>query len=375
MKYIRPDYIDKLPATFQDYFNEENFKNRPYPRTLENANDYLLHEVFKVDTTENIVVFSLDENGGLKEKLSDYNRENFHELFSYNIWKNIQDGTKIVALYWLYEEICEELKIYKPKFFFLDTKTDEDSNVAGFYQPSDHSFHVFLNEAYTSAFQYIEIIAHELKHAQFFSKEPSKYMNRLNYDYYFDLPEEKDYDLENDREKFEFNYNLAFYYQQPNEVESYNYGIKKAKEIFKEGNFKVKNGKLTNELKSSASLEDLNFFRNNNMNRREYKRIFKYVFQENFKEQMDKHFLANEFIVDISNIADKICKLDPNVKQKGDKLIPTIENDQINELLNKYEEAKKNFYNITKEIKNDKKKLFKKYKQLLADENIVEYRT
>ena len=75
-------------------------------------------------------------------------------------------------------------------------------------------------------------------------------MNRLNYNYYFDAPQEQDYDLTNDRERFEYNYDLAFYYQQPNEVESYNYGLKKAKEIFKESNFKVKNGVLTNKIKS-----------------------------------------------------------------------------------------------------------------------------
>ena len=86
MKYIRPDYIDNLPEAFKDYFNEENFKNKPYPRTLENANDYLLFDVFKAKTTENIVIFSLDKNGGLEETMSEYTRENFHKLFNYNTW-------------------------------------------------------------------------------------------------------------------------------------------------------------------------------------------------------------------------------------------------------------------------------------------------
>lgn len=373
MKYIRPGYIDELADTFKDYFNEENFKDKPYPRTLENANDYLLYNVFKVDTTENIVVFSLNKNGGLEEKSSEYNRKNFHKVFNYNIWKNLQDAGRITALYWLYEEICEDLQIFKPKFIFLQP---QNKNYAGYYRPNTHSLHIILNmDEYETAYTYIDTIAHELKHAEFFSKEPTRYLDKLNYNYYFDAPQEKDYNLEDDKEKFEYNYDLACYYQQPNEVESYNYGLKTAKEIFRQNNYKIKNGKLTNELKDSASLQDLNYFRNSNMDRRELNKVFEFVFQDNFKEHMDKHFLLNEFLSDVEVYAEEIMNLDPEVKQKGDKLISELDTEEMKMLIAEYEEALKNYYLMDKEIKKDKKELFKKYKQLLADENVVEYRT
>ncbi|MBE5745709.1 MAG: hypothetical protein E7359_00255 [Clostridiales bacterium] len=379
MEYLRPAYIDKLPERFKHYFSEENFKDRPYPQTLENANNYLLHEVFKADTTEYIILFEVDKDGNPTEKMTDFTRDNFYKIFNYSNWSKLHDEAKIVALYWFYEGVCEELKIDKPKFYFLDTNDNMNENIGAYYMPTDHSFHMFLLdqncEEAKSAYYYIDIIAHELKHAQFASKKQTEYLNRLNYVHYFDLPDEKDYKLDEDREKFEFNYALALYYQQPNEVESYNYGMKKAKEIFKEANFRVKNGKITKEIKDSASLVDLNFFRNVNFDRRQHKKLFEFIFQGEFKEHLDKHFLLRELSKDLENITYEILELDPNAKFENDTIEFIVDTQEKADLYNKLLEAREYFYQFHDEIEQDKKKMFKRYKQILADESVVEYHT
>lgn len=376
MKYRRPDYIETLHDSFKKYFDEELFKNLPYPPTLSEANDFLLFNVFQADVKDSIMIVEKDKNGKIKQKIREFTKENYHELFNYKHWKKLSDETKIVTLYWYYEEICSDLKIFSPKFYFLAGLI---KNAAGYYEPNKNEFVFDLHykeDGDISAYKLLEIIAHELKHAEFFAKEQKEYLSKYNDKNYFSYPDESDYNLDDDYDKFCYYYDLCFYFMQPTELASFNYGFKKAKEIFDETNYiSIKKGDETqNKVKTSTSLVDLSFFRVESSDRKMYKQFFKYVLDGNFKEQADKHYLKNEFFEDVNILVENIYALDPDVVVKKDKITSESNIEQVHKLIEEYNETLKNLYALNKEIEKDKKELFKKYKQMVADEKIELYK-
>lgn len=374
MKYDRPEYIDDLPEHLQKYFTEEMFKGTPYPPTLEHANEFLLRHVFNVNQKDIITMVKLDEAGENIVKAKDFTKDNFHDIFNFNNWKNLSNETKMVALYWFYEEICEELKIYPPKFNFT---SPIPSHAVACYNPATHSI-VFsldvIDENDTnpeSAYETLESIAHELKHAQFWTKHHKKLKANNNKVNYLEYPQSEDYNMLDDFDRFCYYYDQVLYYLQPTELDSHNYGLKKAKEIFDETN-KTKD----NKVKKNTSLLDLRHFREVRMGRNHNVKFFENVMgsYKEAQEQVEKNMVFKAFMDSIEEKASLIMSLDPEATNKDDKIFIKSKDPQVVNLLKEYNVDKQALYDISKEIDNDIKKLYKKYKELEANEKIVLYK-
>ena len=79
-------------------------------------------------------------------------------------WKHINLETKLVASFWLYQDICNELQIYPPKFLFT-----ENGVFRGFYIREKNLFNINLkvldktsDNKTVSAYDLIDTICHEL---------------------------------------------------------------------------------------------------------------------------------------------------------------------------------------------------------------------
>ncbi len=385
MNYIRPDYINQIPEEFRYFFSKEAFKNVPYPGTLEQANNFLLFNIFKADKRDIITLVKTDSKGKPTNKMIDFTRDNYYDIFKYNNWKHLSKESKIVSLYWFYEDICDELKIFKPAFYFLRPLP---KNYGGYFRSDEYCFVFNLPEDHydedgeymymTSAYDIIETIAHELKHAQFDQTKQKNYYRKHNKNLYFPMPQAKDYDFTDDYDRFCYFYDFAFYSFQPNELDAYNYGHKKSKEVFDISNFrKTKNGL---KLKSDASLTDLRHFRFKAEDiQSDIKRLKNIVGGKGFTDRLDMHNLLNEFIKDAEDMIDVIIANDPNV-EVDDSDIENIKitlskdaNQKAKDAVKKYLELIEQIDAINLEIDKDRKKLFKKYKEIIAKAEIQEY--
>lgn len=376
MKYVRPSYIESLPEIWKPYFSEKMFKNTPYPPTEKDANDFLLFNVFKAKEKDSIMMVEVDENGEVNSYPTEFTKENFHEIFNYYNWKKLSHSTKIVALYWYYEEICNELQIYKPHFNFISHL----NNCAGYYTPHNHEFVFNLfatenNEEKPSAYTYLEIMAHELKHAQFFTKLQNEYYKKQNTEILFPAPNETDYDMNNEYERFTYYYDLCMYYIQPTEVEACNYGIKKAKQIFDETNLaKTANGEK--EYKDSTSLFDIRFFKQEYLDRVHNKKLIEYTLGDKAKDQLDKGYLLTVLDTELQSLSTQIYLLDPDTEEnsKNGKLTSKMKDKNLKELINLYNEQIVVAKTLEAEIESDMDKLFHEYKQKACKEDILLYK-
>lgn len=368
IKYEKPAYLKKLPNAFKKYFDDKKFENKPYPPTLALANDYLLFDVFKVDKKKQIRVCSKD-----KKDVVVFTREKYYRAFNYDIWQNLSSESKITFLYWYYEEICDELKIYKPHFSFLEKMPQ---NYMGMYVPDQHNFVFSLSEdeeegyESMSAYDLINVIAHELKHAEFYAKEREEYLKKFNKIYYFSMPDEKDYDFSDDREKFSYLLDYTLYHCQPTEVDAYNYGLNKSYEVFKKVN-SSKNGKI----KISTPYTDLRYFRSETEHRKSEIELVDRLFggQENFKEYMDKLYLERSFGDDAEIYQQKLKELDPTALCIAGKMIieESLQNDVYGaKVIKELTLVMKSLKAIQEEIDKDERRMFKEYKKRLANINI-----
>lgn len=384
MEYIRPSYIEEMPEEFKHYFSSENFKDKPYPGTIEQANDYLLYNVFKVDKADIMEFQKLDENGNQTKEMVRFTKDNYYEIFNHNNWKQIDDPARIIALYWFFEEVCKELGIFKPNFYFLKPLSSIE---AGHYEPENHCFcfnlaHDQYEESVEAtlvccAYENLNTIAHELKHAQFFQIQKSDYFRRQNLVTYFPAPYCKDYDFTDEYDRFCYSYDRVMYKFQPTELDSYNYGNKKCKEIFKKANFiKTKNGF---KLKKDVSLFDLSYFKNLAEDTRDEKNFFKLIAgAKEFTEQLDLNNLIIEYYNDVNILLSNIVAQDPETIYTEEDLCPKVilsknANDLARALLEHYKQTVKEIKIIDREIENNKRKLFKHYKEELAKIEVSEY--
>ena len=374
MKYEKPSYIEDLPEYLQKYFTDEMFKDTPYPPNLEAANDFLLYKVFKVTNKDIISIVKTNEAGDEIIKSKDFTKDNYHEIFNYNYWKNLQNSTKIVVLYWLYEEICAELKVYPPKFNFL---RELPCNAGAMYDPRKHEiiFHLSVDDEEetipSSAYQDIEYIAHELKHSIFWTKNHKKLNKNENKICYLEAPIEENYDMKDDFDRFCYYYDKTLYYLQPTELESHNYGIKKAKQLFDETN---KNSK--GKIKNSASIIDLRYFRAQDMERNHNVKFFNNVMNgpKEAREQVEKNMVSISFLNEIEVIATQILTLDPTAEVKNEKIYTRSKDENVQKLLKQYNSALYSYETLCKEIEKDIKRLYKNFKQLEADTKIILYK-
>lgn len=359
MKYEKPSYLSRIPETFRKYFDESVFKDKPYPPTLEFANEYLLFGVFKADKKK-VIKFTKNK------KTFEFSRENYYRIFNYDIWQKLAPEKKIITLYWFYLDICKELEIYNPKFFFLDSLP---KNYGGMYEPHNHSFTFNLDdeENCRSAYDDLEVISHELKHAEFFTKEKKQYLERFNKIYYFSLPQEEEYDFSQDLEKFEYLVDYTLYHCQPTETDAYNYGLKKSYEIFKKVNTS-KNG----QIKNSTPYTDLKCFRAFEVERKNDTELVERVFgsQEKFKEYIDKLYLQKSFFADAEVYMKELQTFDPNIIAINTNVLVSKEvqeNEYSAKILKEYKLAIKSAEMLDKEIQKDISIMFKEYKKRLAN--------
>lgn len=375
MKYIRPEYLKDIQNEYKEFFSKKVFRNKPYPVTIEQANDYLLFDVFKVDKKDIITIIEVDKDGNLTEKMTDFTREDYYAIFNYNNWTKIGLTAKITALYWFYEDICKELEIFKPDFYFL---LPLPKNYGGYYRNDTHCFCFNLKfesqegyEENVSAYNMLDVIAHELKHAQFSTIEKTNYFENYNSKLYFPMPQEEDYDLYDDYSKFCYLYDYSLYHFQPTELEAYNYGLNKSKEVFDATNYsKTKDGK---KVKRDASLVDLRYFRFQAQGRRADIETMKLIVGgTELADRIDMHNLLNEFLQEIEAVIAEIQQLDPYIKinSKGEILLSDDSNKYLNKLVEHYNQILKEANRIIKEIEKDKKALFKKYREYISKTEI-----
>jgi len=374
MKYVKPNYLEQIPEYLEKYFTDEMFKGTPYPPTLEDANDFLLYNVFNVAEKDIISIVKLDEKGENIIKAKDFTKDNFHDLFNFNYWKNLSDETKMQALYWFYLEICEELKVYPPKFDFL---TPLPEQAEAMYEPSKHSLvfslhrHIEDEDSPTSAYETLESIAHELKHSQFWTKKHKKINNIENTKCYLQYPISDDYNMKDEFDRYCYYYDEVLYYLQPTELDAHNYGYQKAKQIFDETN-KTKG----NKIKKHTSLMDLRHFRETRMFRNHNVKFFNNVMggSKEAKEQLSKNIVMLSFLNQVEATANTIMLLDPEATNKNDKIYIKSKDPEVKKLLKEYNIDLQALYDISDEIEKDKKRLFKKYKELEANEKIILYK-
>lgn len=381
MDYIRPSYIEKLPEIVQEYFKEEYFKDRPYPVTLEQANEYFLHTVCKVDTKKEIKILQYSKNKSKNTNHFVFKRDNYYDLFRYKYWSKLSFKTKMTVLYWFYEDVCKELKIYKPTFKIFNELPE---NAAGAYFPADHSFVLRIDDLVekggnkegvtkTSAYQELEKIAHELKHAQYFSTNKKSYFKVQNLHKYYQMPDNFDPEMDDDYEKFDFTFGKMMYMFQPTEAEAYNYGIRKAREIFDISNTSIgENGKKV--ALEDTSVVDLMMFRNEFFERKVNLNFFNNVMKDDFKEYLDMFNLLTDFSTEMMKYMLIIDELDPLATNDCDIIFLSAgapAEAKVN--LIKYNEARDCFDKVLEEMEERKIKMFKKYKDFVVNEKISCY--
>lgn len=348
MKRKTPDYVYELPDIFWKYFEEENFKDKPYPVNTIEACEYLLFTVFEVNKQE-IIKYEGNENDNTT--LTGFDKRNFHRIFDYNHWTKVDLKAKITALYWFYEEICKELNIYKPVLIF--------DNKSRFSYPSNVARINLTEKNINNAYELLDSICHELRHAYNDTYSQDKpFYNMDNYhhaDYY---------NNSSSYEKFKTDLDYIFYFFQPQELDSWDYALKRTNQVFLEN-------KKAN--KGSYSDKDVEYFYNQKRKFKERLEKKNQIFKNNdFLEHLDKRYVLNSFLKDITNVAVKAVKSGNNDKKITlDGIIFKIKDKELAKKYIKETEINTTAYNTLKaEIEEDTKNLYANFKQRAIFDNV-----
>jgi len=348
MKQKVPDYVYGLPDIFWKYFEEENFKDKPYPVNLREACEYLLFTVFEVDKQETIK-FEADKNDN--QILTGFDKKNFHRVFDAYHWKNLDLKAKITALYWFYEEICKELNIYKPQLIF--------DNKSRFGYPSNAVRLNITEKNLNNAYDLLDNICHELRHAYNDTYSQDKpFYNMDNYhhaDYY---------NNSSSYEKFKTDLDYYFYFFQPQEVDCFDYALKRTNQVFLE-NKKANKGKYSDD-------DALYFY---SLKKKYKDRLEKknQIFKNNdFLEHLDKRYVLESLQKDISKITVTAAKNgDNNKKITLDGITFKFTDKELAKNCVKDMQVNVRAYNALKaEIEEDTKKLFANFKKSAIYEEV-----
>jgi len=343
MKYNKPSYIEELPEILRTYFDEESFKNKPYPKTLHEAYNYLLFEIFKVD--KDTITLTIKEGEKETEVVTGFTKQNFHQVFDDYHWSKLDLGAKITALYWYFEEVCNELKIYKPQLIFSNSG---NYHIAYYNRISLKFNDERLNE---SAYSILNTIAHELKHAEINSKEQTEFFLKNECEY-INPPNYKAYNKNDEFEKFCYDLDYQLYCYQPNEIEAYNYGYKKAREIFAENK----------KLYKKPSAKDIIYFKQLNLSIKKENTLLKTIFKDEFIEQLDKRYLLESLNKDVKSSKNKILEISEDFDKQGDKIeFKTNDNEKLESLYKEYEINLNAYKTLKEEVDKDTKRLYKRF--------------
>lgn len=357
-KFKKPEYLLEFPEVLRKYFDENNFKNKPYPITFEEANEYLLFEIFKVDKQKEICTTVTNEKGKEIKVKTAFSKRNFHEVFAYYHWSNIDVPAKITALYWFFEEIAKELNVYKPKLLFTCQSCYDYLLNTVKLTIDDKTFS-------KSAYSLLDTIAHELKHSQVDNCEQTEYFFKYP-NLYISYPNTANYNLNDVYECFKYNYEYYLYKFQPIELIAWEYGEQKARKIFLE-NKKANKGKFD-------KTDSMYFYKLNKQrkNQNAEKNLF---FGDEFLEHLDKRYL----LLELKKEVDKHKKAIINItnlslnKEEDAVIFSYIKDKDFNEILEKYKTASRDYNALEKEVSKDFERLYKAHLTKINNQELVPY--
>jgi len=365
MKYVyrkndNDKILENMKGKYKRYFKKnDNFEIDS--KAL--ANDFLLDKIFKIKNNDNIVV-----KVNSKKTLT-FTRENYYEIFNYNIFNSLAEKIKIKAFYWFYIDVCKELKLKNaPDFIFSYKFTD----CSAYFDNNENSINIMLpnksketeEASDISAYNVLNSIAHELHHAKYLEDwlEGTNEFKQNSQFIYFDLPNEDNYDFFNERSHFKYLLEYYLYLFQPDELYAYNYGYEKAKKVFDKA--KPKN-------KQEISLADLRHFcfEKDKMEKRQ-KFLENFIgiknFKSYYKNRCRKYVLENKLFI----LKLKIKKEDKQAKTKN--LLITLSDNASSSLqikAERYNELVEKYKLLSNKIKKVEEQLFVKYKKTLDKNN------
>lgn len=346
-----PDYVYQLPDIFWKYFEEENFKGKPYPVNRSEASEFLLYEVFKVDKQE-VITLETEENG--EPIKTGFDRTNYHRVFDHNHWQKLDVQAKVTALYWFFEEISKELNVYKPQLIF--------SSAENSYQKNANCVKIdFTEKSLKSAYNLLDCICHELKHANVDHTFQEDYF--LSTDAYLSAKSSnKKSDTPMDRYRQDFEYYLYFF--QPKEIGSWDYAYKRTRQVFLE-NKKANKGSFCDE--------DAEYFHSVTCKHKGKLRNKELMFEneDEFKEQLDKRYLLTKLKSDVNNLKYEILMNNSMLDFENETLIAkVIDKEKAKNLQKEYKLNLDAVKSLTEEIDEDFKKIYARTKRKVINDEV-----
>lgn len=287
MEYKKPDYFKDIHHAFKKYFSKKYFDGTsPYPPTIQEANKYVLYDILEADLVSKIEGKipppQTDNENKEPEKFVLTYPKNYFKGFNYCYWQHLSMEQKVIMLYWLSEDLTDELQISPLDFCFL-TKIEE---AEGYHTSNEFIYQILINPnslEYESSYDVVNTVAHELNHAQFSTILQKKYMNKMNMGVYWSFDASED--------TFESIYEYLMYFCQPIEITAEVYAYNKVRKIFKKANESGKTPSLTDLVCINSQKADL-------INNEKLKQV---IFGNKFEKHLDLYFLMQDFSNDLEN--------------------------------------------------------------------------